>query len=104
MPNFFWYEDFMAIAENYKNELISIVHKYLPKSMIYLFGSRALNKERAGSDIAVDASHKIDHSILKILIDIDDTTIPMKVDLVDLYSASADLKHDILCEGIEWTN
>ena len=32
-----------------------------------------------------------------------DTTIPMKVDLVDLQSAPDDLKYDILREGIRWT-
>lgn len=97
----------MALKEHYKNELIFIIRKYLPNAIIYLFGSRALNKERAGSDIdiAIDAGHKIDHSIiLKILIDVEDTTIPMKIDLVDLQSASEDLKLDILREGVRWTN
>ena len=45
-----------SVLPRYKNELISIIHSYLPGCTIYLFGSRAIGKERPGSDIdlAVD--------------------------------------------------
>jgi len=38
------------------------------------------------------------------LVEIDETTIPLKVDLVDVRKASDDLKKDIIREGIRWTN
>ena len=87
--------------------MLFIFYKYIPNCTIYLFGSRAIGKERSGSDvdIAIDAGKKIPHDIiLKILIDIDETTIPMKVDLVDLYNVSEDFKKEVLSEGIIWKN
>lgn len=97
----------MVLPTKYKTELIRIIHKHLPSCKIYLFGSYAIGKERPGSDIdlALDREEKIPHDIiLKILIDIDDTTIPMKVDLIDIHKAPEELKKDILTEGILWTN
>lgn len=95
-----------TVKQNYKDELISIVHKYIPGCTIILFGSRATGKHRPGSDIdlALDNKSKISwDAITKILIEIDETTIPMSVDIVDLYSADAEFKKQVLQEGIVWT-
>ena len=97
----------MALNKKYKDKLISIIHKHIPGCTIYLFGSRALDTERSGSDIdiSLDAGKIIDHrKILAIQLDFDETNIPMKMDLVDLNTASQELKDDILHEGIKWTN
>ena len=97
----------MALSKKYKDELISIIHKHLPGCTIYLFGSRALDREQPGSDIdiALDAGKIIDHrKLVAIQLDFDETTIPMEMDLVDLHMASQELKDDILREGIKWTN
>ncbi len=98
----------MILKQEYKDQLISIIHKHLPECKIYLFGSRATQKHQQGSDIdlAIDAKKAIPYeTIIKILIDIDETTIPMKIDLVDLNSKlNESLRNDINREGILWTN
>lgn len=96
----------MALKQKYKDQLLSIILKHVPESQIYLFGSRATNKESPGSDIdlAINAPQPIPHkTIIKILLEIDETTIPLKVDLVDLNIAQEPLKQNILQEGILWT-
>jgi uncharacterized protein len=95
----------MALKEKYKQELLDIIQKHVPCCTIYLFGSRALDQERVGSDIdiALDSGTCIDRDkLLAIEIDIDETSIPMKIDLVDFQKASDELKKDILREGIRW--
>lgn len=98
----------MALNKKYQDQLLEIIHKYVPKCTIYLFGSRAQDVEKAGSDvdIAIDAGSIIEHKlILNILNDIDDTTIPMKVDIVDLQNVKENFKKEVLSEGIIiWKN
>ena len=97
----------MSLKKKYQDQLISIIHKYLPNCTIYLFGSYATGKNLPGSDIdvAIDTGKPVPYNIiLKILVDIDETTIPMKVDVVDLQTAPKNLKQDIIREGIKWTN
>jgi predicted nucleotidyltransferase len=96
----------MSIEKKYQKQLIAIIHKHLPGCKIYLFGSRATNKHHPGSDIdlALDAKKIISFdTLVAILIDIDNTTIPVKVDLVDIHAASNNfLKENIIREGIAW--
>ena len=95
----------MAVQPHHKTELLNIIHKYLPNCKVLLFGSRARNQERAGSDIdlALDNGEKISWgTITKMLIDIDETTLPMSIDLVDLYSVDDEFKKQVLSEGIAW--
>lgn len=97
----------MGVNEKYQKDLVSIIHKYLPGATIYLFGSRARGDHSSTSDIdlAVSGSAAIEYSVLmKILMDIDETTIPMRVDLVDLLTAPKALRDNILKEGVKWTN
>lgn len=95
----------MAIKEKYKDKLMCIIKKHLPEAIIYLFGSRARGDFTNTSDIdlAIDAGKVIPYStLMKILMEFDETTIPLKIDLVDLYAASVSLKKRILKEGIKW--
>lgn len=97
----------MALNPAFKKELLAIIHHFLPSCKVYLFGSRARDEERMGSDIdiALDAGAEIPYdTIIAIAIAIDETTIPMKVDLVDLSKAPEALAQEILREGILWTN
>ena len=97
----------MSLKKQYKEQLIAIIHSYLPGAKIYLFGSRATRKEKEGSDIdiAIDIGKKIDHTIyLKIVGEIAESNIPMEVDVVDFLEANEKLKNDIVREGIIWTN
>lgn len=93
--------------ERYKNTLIEIIHKRLPNCKIYLFGSRARGSNKTGADIdlALDSKSAIDLNIFyKIQDDIEETTIPLTIDLVDLYSASETLKNEVKKEGVLWKN
>lgn len=97
----------MAVKEKYKEQLLKIIHKRIPSATVYLFGSRATNQEKPGSDIdlAIDTGKSINYQIIiKILCDLDETTIPLNVDIVDLQTAPVQLKETILREGIKWTN
>lgn len=97
----------MSLNNKYKDTLIAIIYKYIPGCAIYLFGSRAIDKEYAGSDIdiALDAGKAIDYKkLVAIQLDFDESTIPMEMDLVDLHTVSQELKNDVLREGIKWTN
>ena len=89
----------------YRKELIAIIQKVIPHCKIYLFGSRARNTHRSGADIdiALDAGKPIPlDSILKIYEKIDQTTIPLEVDLVDIHTASDEMQESINLEKIEW--
>ncbi len=97
----------MTVKPSHKTELLRIIHTYLPHCKVWLFGSRATGKQRPGSDIdlALDNGQKISWgTITRMLIDIEETTIPMKVDFVDLYSVDEDFKKQALSEGILWTD
>ena len=95
----------MSVEERYKKKLISIISKHLPQAKIYLYGSRAREDSRQGSDIdlAVDAGEKINWGILcKITSEIDDSTIPFFVDVSDLYNVSEDFKKTIAKDFVAW--
>ena len=89
--------------ERYKEKVVNIIYKKLPSCKIYLFGSRARKTNLSGADIdfALDNSKPIDMGIiLKFYDDIENTTIPLTVDLVDLNTCSDSFKNEIKREGI----
>lgn len=95
------------IKNEYKNLLLCIIHKYLPESKVYLFGSQATGKATDSSDIdiALDSGKAIDYTIiLSILAEIDETIIPMKVDVVDLHGVQESFRQVIMNEGVLWKN
>jgi uncharacterized protein len=96
----------MSTKEIYKKELISIIHHHIPKCSIYLFGSRARNTHRPGSDIdlAIDAKKIITRRIIaNILEEIDESTIPFCVDIVDINAVDQAMKEQILTERTLWS-
>lgn len=95
----------ITTIENYQDKLLEIINKHLPECSVYLFGSRARNTHLEGADIdlALDCGKKLDIATLfKIKSDIEDSTIPIFVDLVDLQDASPDLKNEIMNDRILW--
>lgn len=96
----------MAVKQSHQAELLRIIHNHVPNCTVWLFGSRATGKQRGWSDIdlALDGGSRIPWStITKMLIEIDQTCIPMKVDLVDLYAVDDAFKMQVLKEGKKWT-
>ena len=92
--------------ERYKKILSKIIEDIIPNAKIYLFGSRARLSHQEGSDIdlAIDSGNKIDiKTILKLHTKIEETSIPLSVDLIDFNNIKPELKNEIIKEGILWT-
>lgn len=97
----------MSIKKEYQKLLIDIIQKHIPNSKIYLFGSQATQTSTESSDIyiALDAERPISlNIIMTILAEIDETIIPLKVDVVDLAGVNESFKKSIFQEGILWKN
>lgn len=79
----------------------------MPECKVYLFGSRARNDNSLGADvdIALDAGFLIDSKIIyKIRDNIEESNIPLLVDLVDFYSTSGEFRNQIERDKILWEN
>jgi uncharacterized protein len=97
--------DFM-VSPKYKNKLIQIIRMYLPTCKIFLFGSRAKGTHTTGSDIdiAIDNITEISNKIMgKIKEEIEASTIPFFVDVVDIHAVTNEMKEQIKKYGVEWT-
>jgi len=95
----------VSMKKQDKETIIKIIKQLLPQSNIYLFGSRARkdNQPESDIDIAIDNNQKIDLYDLSIIKEnIEESTIPFTVDIVDLNAVSDDLKKQILKDGILW--
>jgi len=95
------------MLDRFKPILLEIIHKHVPNCKVYLFGSRArgTHKEGADIDLVLEAQHKVDFTtILKIQRDIEETTIPVFVDVVDLDGTSDDFKNEVKRDGILWND
>ena len=91
--------------EKYKKTLLCIIHKLLPNCKVYLFGSRARKEHTQGADIdlALDNNKPIDLNVMyKIKNKIEESTIPLFVDLIDINKADKKIKKEIQDEGILW--
>ena len=94
-------------TNKYKDILIPIIEKYLPTCRILIFGSRAIMQFQEGADIdvAIDDGKPIaSRLIFRILDDIEESSLPVFVDVIDFQSASEDLKKEILRDGVVWKN
>ena len=88
-----------------KDSIIAIIKESLPHAHIYLFGSRARkdHKEESDIDIAIDNNKKIDSHILSTIKEqIEESTIPFTVDIIDLNSISEEFKNEILKDRVLW--
>ena len=89
----------------YKKILLEIIHEILPNCNVYLFGSRARCDHDQGSDIdlALDCQKPIElNKISQIKEKIEESIIPLFVDLVDIHTAGDTIKKEIKDEGILW--
>ena len=94
--------------EDYKDQIISIIKKYVPECKVYLFGSRAKGSHYEGSDIdlAIESDSKIKILIIsRIKSEInEESNIPFFVDIVDIKSADANIMSQINKDKISWNN
>jgi hypothetical protein len=72
---------------------------------LFLFGSRARGEARLASDIdlALDPHGELPQSVLAELEEkLDETTVPVRVEVVDLRQVSAAFRSKVLDEGVQW--
>jgi uncharacterized protein len=83
----------------------AILKKYFPTAKVWLFGSRATGRNRPGSDIdiAIDEGVPLDFfRLAQARDDLEESTIPYKIDLVDYVSVSEDFREEIKRKGVAW--
>lgn len=93
------------MIEQDKTTIIAIITKYLPDARIYLFGSRARhdNTPESDIDILVDNGMPIDnHALSCISDDLEESTIPFTVDVVDAHRMSQEFSQDIMKDRVLW--
>ena len=91
----------------YKKTLIKIITKHVPQGTIYLFGSRAAQTAQKTSDIdiAIDAGKIIQTIALSnIKEEVEESTIPFFVDIVDFHAVDNDMQNQITKYGVIWKN
>lgn len=89
----------------YLEMLAKIILKRLSGCDIILYGSRARKDFREGADIdvAVRCDAAVDPFILSELRDdIDDSTVPVLVDLIDYHTVSDQMRSEIDKDGVIW--
>ncbi len=94
------------VKEQYKQQLIGIIKKYIPEAKIYLYGSRARQTHSPGSDIdlAVDAGVKLDWGLrMNIMAAIEESTVPYFVDVIDIHAVDEGFLYNIKQEWVLWT-
>jgi hypothetical protein len=73
---------------------------------IFLFGSRARGQAAPGSDIdiALLAPTRLPRALISRLREsLEESTIPLRVDVVDLGAADEAFRQAVLAEAVEWT-
>lgn len=93
------------VDEKYKNKLIEIIEKHIPECKIFLFGSRAQQNytEASDVDIAIDAGVELKSSLIgKIREEVEESTIPYFVDVVDVNNVSDKMREQIFKHGVLW--
>ena len=97
--------DRFGLKEKVIEEIVNILKKYPEVDKAVIFGSRARNDYRKGSDIDICLfGDKLTNSInTKIFYDIDDLYLIYKIDLINFNTLSEDdnLRKNILNEGVE---
>ena len=91
--------------QEYKKLLLSIIEKKLPHCKVYLFGSRARGGFLPGADfdLAIDAGNRLDMGIIYSIQDmIEESILPVFVDIVDVHNVSKEFLDEIKRDWIVW--
>lgn len=93
------------IEERHLGIVKKILKELVPESTVYVFGSRAKGDAKPYSDLdlAIDLKgKKLDLSMLaKLNSAFEETTIPYKIDIVDLKSISNEFKNNIKADLVK---
>lgn len=94
-----------GILPEEKEKILGIIDLLLPGVKVYLFGSRARGTHREGSDIdlAIDAGKPSDHYVVYEAKEmIEASSVPFRVDLVDLQVVSPEMMRSVRRDCIAW--
>ena len=82
-----------GISGSQQQRLLAVLTQQADVDAIWLLGSRAMGRERPGSDIdlCVDAAHLSHRDRLRLMADIDDLLLPWTVDLALRHELPPDL-------------
>jgi uncharacterized protein len=95
----------MSLDAEYKKKIIGLILVFLPKTKIYLFGSRATKTHRETSDvdIALDNKEKVSRITISQIKDaIMAIDMPYDIDIVDLNNVSDKFKTLIKKTMVQW--
>ena len=95
-------DDFLAII---KKIVLAGLRPY--KTRVYLFGSRVTDDAMPGSDvdIGVDPLESLPAGVLSsIRENLEESTVPYTVDLIDLEQVSKTFKNNVINNGKKWTS
>jgi predicted nucleotidyltransferase len=93
------------VDEITKAKIIALISALIPQAKIYLYGSRArgTNKQWSDIDIALDCGEAIARLSIGEIRDIMvASNIPYKVDVVDFYTISPEMRKAIERDKIIW--
>ena len=86
-------------------KIVGLIRVVFPEAKIYLYGSRAkgTHHDRSDIDLAIDVGQRVDRMrVNEVRSILEATSIPYKIDLVDVHSVSESLRAIILREGVLW--
>ncbi len=94
-------------GETYLNQVRDIVLRYLRghAARVYLFGSHAKGAPRRSSDVdvAIEPKATLPSGLLAELREaLEESTVPWRVEVVDLSETDAAFRERVLKEGIVW--
>jgi len=93
--------------EEIHSVVLGVLKRHIRSSglRVFLFGSRATGHAtpRSDYDVAVDAGHPVDWAAMaRIRGDLEDSDIPVRVDVVDLSTCSPTFKTVALQGALSW--
>ncbi|MGC4377217.1 nucleotidyltransferase domain-containing protein [Fictibacillus sp. Mic-4] len=75
------------------------------EAVVYLFGSWARKQERPTSDIDIAVSYTSclpDGTLTRLRLELEESTIPYRVEIVDLTYSDEQFRNKVKEEGIKW--
>jgi predicted nucleotidyltransferase len=85
------------LEPRYLEELVRIVKAHLPHGRLGFFGSRVMGKARKTSDVDIalitaDGSEISEQTMIRLKEALEDSTLPMRVDVIDWQTTAAGFK------------
>lgn len=98
----------MNYDEKYLSIIKDIVLRHINKNehLVFLFGSRAkkISKKSSDIDIGILGNGPLGKIYYKIIDEIEDSIVPLKVDIIDFYFVDNDFKNEVMKEIEIWND